>query len=74
MDALGRAREVAEEHLVRREVGVLGEEVVLGRPRVLEAGAVGGLGPGDLVAQPLGLDGPLVGLVLVHLVRACRGC
>ena len=44
-----RGREVAEEHLVGREVRVLGEEVVLGRPRVLEADALGGLHDRDLV-------------------------
>ena len=49
MDALGRGREVAEEHLVGREVRVLGEEVVLGRPRVLEADPIGGLHDRDLV-------------------------
>ena len=49
VDARGRGREIAEEHLVGREMGVLGEEVVLGRPRVLEADAVGRLHDRDLV-------------------------
>ena len=52
VDARGRRREVTEEHLVGREVRVLGEEVVLGRPRVLEAGTVGGLHDRDLVEDP----------------------
>jgi hypothetical protein len=33
VDAVGHAGEVGEERLVRREVRVLGEEVVLRRPR-----------------------------------------
>ena len=60
-----RGREVAEEHLVRREVRVLGEEVVLGRPRVLEADAVGGLHDRDLVH-----DAPV--LVAVELRQHAR--
>ena len=41
--------EVAEEHLVGREVRVLGEEVVLGHPGVLEADTFGRLHDRDLV-------------------------
>jgi len=53
VDVLGERRHVAEERLVRRHVGVLGEEVVLGGPGVLEAGLVGRDHPVDLVAEPL---------------------
>lgn len=41
VDALGGVGEVGEEHLVRRQVRVLLQEVVLGGPGVLEAGLVG---------------------------------
>ena len=51
MDALGLAREVGEERLRRREVRVLIEEVMLGNPHVLEAGAVGLLGERDVVHE-----------------------
>ncbi len=40
VDALGGVRQIAEEHVVGGEVGVLLQEVVLGGPRVLEARAV----------------------------------
>ena len=43
VDALGGVREIAGEHVVGRQVGVLVEEVVLRQPYVLEAGFVGGL-------------------------------
>ncbi len=44
-------REVPEEHLVGRQVRVLVEEVVLGGPHVLEAGAIRGLDELELVHQ-----------------------
>jgi hypothetical protein len=52
VDALGRRRAPAEERLVGREVRVLLQEVVLGGPQVLEAGAVGGLHPLELLLEP----------------------
>ena len=58
VDARGRGREVAEEHLVGGEVRVLGEEVVLGRPRVLEADALGGLHDRDFVEDAAVLVAP----------------
>ncbi len=42
VDPLGGVGQVAEDHVVGGEVGVLVEEVVLGDPDVLEAGLVGG--------------------------------
>ena len=44
VDALGGVGQVAEDHVVGRQVRVLVEEVVLGDPDVLEAGLVGRLG------------------------------
>ena len=51
--------EVAEEHVVGREVRVLVEEVVLGDPDVLEAGLVGRLHDLEVVHEHvvLGLAG-----------------
>ena len=66
MDAFGARREVAEEHLVRRHVRVLGEEVVLGHPRVLEPRAVGGLDHRDLVHEPAVLG---AGVAVAQMVR-----
>ena len=63
----GRGGEVAEEHLVGGEVRVLGEEVVLGRPRVLEADTIGGLHDRNLVH-----DAPV--LVAVELRQAHTHC
>ena len=63
---VGAVREVAEEHLVGREVRVLVEEVVLGHPHVLEAGLVGGLHELELVHQRVVLG---VGIVVAAELR-----
>src|SRR6202023_141770 len=64
----GRDRgEKRHERLVRGEVRVLLEEVVLGRPRVLEAGTVGGFRPLDLVHQAVVLG--VLGILVAQLVR-----
>ena len=42
------------------------EEVVLGRPRVLEPGAIGRDGPRDLVSEPIGLG--VLGIEIAQLV------
>ena len=47
-----RGCEIPEEHLVGGEMRVLTQEVVLGRPRVLEADLLGGLHDRDLVHDP----------------------
>ncbi|GAA3097781.1 hypothetical protein GCM10020254_48940 [Streptomyces goshikiensis] len=71
VDALGGVGEVGEEHLVRRQVRVLLQEVVLGGPGVLEAGLVGlddvlGLLDERLVLR-LGVDlGPRLRHVSLH--------
>src|SRR6516165_8057497 len=49
---------------------VLGQEVVLGRPGVLEAAAVGGLDDGDLVHQPVVLGGGIARREVVRYVQA----
>ena len=67
VDVLGDRGEVAEVHLVGREVRVLGEEVVLGDPHVLPAVLVGLLHELDLVQQRLVLR------VRPHLLDALRG-
>ena len=61
-----RAATYAEERLVGRQVRVLREEVVLGRPRVLEPGAIGRNGPRDLVSEPIGLG--VLGIEIAQLV------
>src|ERR1700680_953201 len=58
MYARGRRREITEEHLVGGEVRVLGEEMMLGRPGVLEADALRGLHDRDLVHDPSMLVAP----------------
>ena len=51
VDPLGGVGQVAEHDVVGRQVGVLVEEVVLGRPDVLEPGLVGGHDRGQLVLE-----------------------
>ena len=51
VDAIGGVGQVAEDHVVGRQVGVLVEEVVLGDPHVLEAGLVGRLDDLELVHE-----------------------
>ena len=58
MRSVVRPAMYGEERLVRRQVRVLVEEVVLGRPRVLEPGLVGRDGPVHLVHEPLVLGAP----------------
>ena len=53
VDVLGDRGEVAEVHLVGRQVRVLGEEVVLGAPHVLPVVLVGHLDELDLVHERL---------------------
>ena len=48
VDLLRDGTEVRDEHLARREMGVLFEKVVLGQPRVLESVAIGLLDQLDL--------------------------
>ena len=64
MDPLGLGRAVGEEHLGPGHVAVLVEEVVLGAPHVLEAGAVGGDADLDVAHDALVL-GHRVGVALV---------
>ena len=59
VDALGGGQNVGHEGLGVGQVRVLVEEVMLGRPRVLEARLVGGLDVGDLVLQRLVLGADL---------------
>src|ERR1700730_7804440 len=49
MDALGGVRQVTQDDVAGRQVGVLVEEVVLRRPHILETGLVGGLDHFDVV-------------------------
>jgi hypothetical protein len=50
VNALGRASEVAEHHIVGGQVGILIEEMMLGRPDVLETSLIGGLRVLEVVA------------------------
>ena len=68
MDPLGARRDVAHEHLVRRDVRVLLEEVVLGEPAVLEPDAVRGDRDLDLVEQA-----PVLGRRVASPASACVG-
>ena len=66
VDALGRVREVAADHVVGGDVRVLVEEVVLGDPHVLDAGAVGGLDRRELLLERVVLG------VGIHVAQELR--
>ena len=66
VDVVGEGSDVRQERLVGRQMRVLREEVVLGRPRVLEPGAIGRNGPRDLVSEPIGLG--VLGIEIAQLV------